>query len=377
MKLAPITTRKTIDAKRAIIPFDRPPIKALERGQYHTYKLRTTPADASSPVYELAVPFFDSGTPEEWIKFRRGLKAVLKGQNVTTGPPSFAVAKTLLKGDALTVFESSSTTHGAATTANFQTCLDDVAAHVFPDKAGQTQKRYLRRNLRKDASMTVKEWVARVMELNAYLTEFPAHNGTDITELDDAEIMDILEYGVPPTWRREFTVQGFDPADQGRKKFVEFCTRLESCEPAAEKSEAKKGPSKQSGKRKASTASKSADTSDAKFDCELHGRNHTHDTADCYELKRRAKKAKRDNEDKKVSYKDLNAFVNAKVADAFKKAKSKANNRNAAKDKKKELNAFAKFRNLQVDESSDEEQVKPEPTISVESSSDSEAEFDE
>eukprot|EP00957_Ditylum_brightwellii_P199110 15177550-Ditylum_brightwellii.AAC.1 len=46
------------------------------------------------------------------------------------------------------------------------------------------------------------------------------------------ELLDILEYGVSSSWCREFTVQGFDPADQGLSKFVEFCTRLESCEPS-------------------------------------------------------------------------------------------------------------------------------------------------
>eukprot|EP00957_Ditylum_brightwellii_P108211 8256409-Ditylum_brightwellii.AAC.1 len=30
--------------------------------------------------------------------------------------------------------------------------------------------------------------------------------------------MDILEYGVPLRWRREFNVQGFDPVDQGLEK---------------------------------------------------------------------------------------------------------------------------------------------------------------
>eukprot|EP00957_Ditylum_brightwellii_P180924 13783997-Ditylum_brightwellii.AAC.1 len=44
--------------------------------------------------------------------------------------------------------------------------------------------------------------------------------------------MDILEFGVPASWRREFTVQGFDPVDQGVQKFVEFCTRLELCIPS-------------------------------------------------------------------------------------------------------------------------------------------------
>eukprot|EP00957_Ditylum_brightwellii_P003630 274565-Ditylum_brightwellii.AAC.1 len=63
------------------------------------YKLRTTPADATSPTYKISIPFFDEGTPEEWIKFRHGLQTMLKGQNVTQGPPSYAVAKTLLKGN--------------------------------------------------------------------------------------------------------------------------------------------------------------------------------------------------------------------------------------------------------------------------------------
>eukprot|EP00957_Ditylum_brightwellii_P163712 12464043-Ditylum_brightwellii.AAC.1 len=58
-----------------------------------------------SPIYKLSVPFFENGTPKEWIKFWRGLQAVLKGQNVMKGFPSYTVAKMLLKGDALTVFK--------------------------------------------------------------------------------------------------------------------------------------------------------------------------------------------------------------------------------------------------------------------------------
>eukprot|EP00957_Ditylum_brightwellii_P160083 12186328-Ditylum_brightwellii.AAC.1 len=76
MKTAPIVTKSSNpDVKRAIILFQRPPPRNLEKGQYHTYKLLTTSADPTSPVYELAVTFFDEGTPEEWIKFRHGLSA--------------------------------------------------------------------------------------------------------------------------------------------------------------------------------------------------------------------------------------------------------------------------------------------------------------
>eukprot|EP00957_Ditylum_brightwellii_P070550 5360212-Ditylum_brightwellii.AAC.1 len=94
MKTAPSTKRTSNpDVKRAVIALTRPTMRTLERGQFHTYKLRTTPADTDSPTYELSIPFFDKGTPEEWIKFRHGLQTVLKGQNVMQGPASYAVAK--------------------------------------------------------------------------------------------------------------------------------------------------------------------------------------------------------------------------------------------------------------------------------------------
>eukprot|EP00957_Ditylum_brightwellii_P004936 376313-Ditylum_brightwellii.AAC.1 len=138
----------------------RPTPKPLERGQFHTYKLRTTPTDATSPLYELFVPFFKSGTLEEWIQFRRGLTVVLKDQNITQGPPSYAVAKTLFKGYTLTVFEQAEIARGTQTVPHFKLCLNGVAKHVFPEKAGQIQKRYMQRNIRYGKEHTVKEWVA-------------------------------------------------------------------------------------------------------------------------------------------------------------------------------------------------------------------------
>eukprot|EP00957_Ditylum_brightwellii_P161324 12283617-Ditylum_brightwellii.AAC.1 len=100
--MALINTQNNSNIKRAVITFQQPQTRQLKRGQYHTYKLSTTPADPTSPIYKLSVLPFDNGTPKEWIKFRCRLQAVLKGQNGTQGPPSYAVVKTLLKGNALT-----------------------------------------------------------------------------------------------------------------------------------------------------------------------------------------------------------------------------------------------------------------------------------
>eukprot|EP00957_Ditylum_brightwellii_P008634 655334-Ditylum_brightwellii.AAC.1 len=88
MRTAPTTKQQSNpDVKRAVIVFTRPTLRQLGYGQFHTYKLHTTPADANSPTYKLSIPFFDEGAPKEWIKVQCRLQAVLKGQNVMQGPP--------------------------------------------------------------------------------------------------------------------------------------------------------------------------------------------------------------------------------------------------------------------------------------------------
>eukprot|EP00957_Ditylum_brightwellii_P016810 1265975-Ditylum_brightwellii.AAC.1 len=130
-----------------------------------------------------------------------------------------------------------------------------MAKHIFLEKAGQAQKRYMQRNLCFGREITIKEWVPQVSELNRYLKDFPLHNGNIIQPLDDDKLLDILEYGVPASWCKEFTMQGFDPVDQGLQKIVEFCTCLELFEPSADKPKGKHKaddttPTKPTGERK-------------------------------------------------------------------------------------------------------------------------------
>eukprot|EP00957_Ditylum_brightwellii_P048370 3671308-Ditylum_brightwellii.AAC.1 len=76
MRMVPTTTRQSNPVmKRLVILFPRPAPRQLKRSQFHAYKLCTAPADVTSPIYKFSVPIFDGGTPEEWIKFQRGLAA--------------------------------------------------------------------------------------------------------------------------------------------------------------------------------------------------------------------------------------------------------------------------------------------------------------
>eukprot|EP00957_Ditylum_brightwellii_P181184 13801150-Ditylum_brightwellii.AAC.1 len=121
----------------------------------------------------------------------------------------------------------------------------------------------------------------------------------------------------------EFTVQGFDPMDQGLCKFVEFCTCLESCEPSeVEPKDEKPLKLKTAGKRKAKVlTTPTASPAGPKFYCKMHRPNRTHNTKDCFELNQCAKRAKVNLSRVKIdkaAYKDLNTFVSAKVTKALK-----------------------------------------------------------
>eukprot|EP00957_Ditylum_brightwellii_P189494 14423668-Ditylum_brightwellii.AAC.1 len=160
MRMAPTSSRlqSNPNVKQAMIKFMRPTPRQLKRDQFHTYNLHTTPADATTPTYKLSIPFFEEGTPQKWSKFWCRLQAVLKGQHITQGPPSYAVTKTLLKGNMLTVLKQAEITHRNQAVTNFELCLEDMAKRVFPEKSGQIQKRYMRRNICYSRGTTVKEW---------------------------------------------------------------------------------------------------------------------------------------------------------------------------------------------------------------------------
>eukprot|EP00957_Ditylum_brightwellii_P078372 5959550-Ditylum_brightwellii.AAC.1 len=66
----------------------------------------------------------------------------------------------------------------------------------------------------------------------------------------------------------------------------------------------------------------------------MHRPNRTNNTKDCFELKQRDKRVKADancGRANKVSYKDLNAFVNTKVTAALSKTKKNQKKKEAKK----------------------------------------------
>ena len=88
------------------IPFEKPTKKQLSEEQYHAHKLCSSPTNKDSPTYDLVVPYFGSGTCEEYLTLLKNFDKVKTGQNITSGTNEFALARHLLEGEALTVFKN-------------------------------------------------------------------------------------------------------------------------------------------------------------------------------------------------------------------------------------------------------------------------------
>ena len=154
---------------------------------------------------------------QESLRWKRNLERALAGQH--------NLARKLLDRDVLMVFNLKGTEVGNETIANYKTVMDAVTAHVFPTKALQTQIRFMRRFLRKSYDMKAREFVSRVCEINKLLTKF--HVADDESKLHRDELLDLMEFGMPSSWKKAMILQDFDSMNHTIAEFIGFCDRLE------------------------------------------------------------------------------------------------------------------------------------------------------
>ena len=81
-----------------VIPFEKEAPKYVSKEDRLTFKLRSTPSNMGSITYKLKTYAFDDGSPEEWLEHMKTYRKIIKGQNITSGEPAFAILKQLLKG---------------------------------------------------------------------------------------------------------------------------------------------------------------------------------------------------------------------------------------------------------------------------------------
>ena len=88
------------------IPLEKS-IRAYSKGECVSVEYHTNPAEATSNTYELTILIFKSGNSEEWLTWVKNVEHAAIGQNATTGPAKYALAKSLIEDRALQAFDNS------------------------------------------------------------------------------------------------------------------------------------------------------------------------------------------------------------------------------------------------------------------------------
>lgn len=274
------------------IPFVREEIKQASKVNAITLKLKVTPTNNDSSTYELTVPFFSDGTGQAALDVRANLLKIFTGQNITTGPDQCRIVRAILKGDALNAFNQKMTDLGSETTNNCATALKEVVTNALPKKALLKQKRAMRKHFRFQAGMTIKGYVARFIELNDLLAQFP-DNFSDEQKINNEELLDIMMSGLPKVYQDKLTMEGFDPYGDNVDiaTFRTICERVEETQGnnwqqhAPQPAKKPKHQQEHNNKRK-------------KY-CENHG-HCAHSTTECRDLPQEDKDKNKEN--KKARY---------------------------------------------------------------------------
>ena len=180
------------------------------------------------------------------------------------------------------------------------------------------QKAYMRYQLRL-GNLGIKAFVARLLELNNYLAYFPA--GDRSSMLPDDELIEIIDRAKPIEWHLAMLTANIDPSSMSLQEVVEYFERLEIMEKIRKQaglgtpSTSVPSNSKRNKKRDPKVAFQDSD----KKHC-LVCDTDTHNTADCFVLKKAKKlRGNKPSAPAKPSYEKLQEELNLLKAQVAKK----------------------------------------------------------
>ena len=283
-----------------------------------TFKLRVAPTQANSATYELTVPILDgSEGVRPAVIFRKVISTVFNGMNADNAAKKDGMVKRILKGNALQAYEGALRKHVLERWAQLkelakhtsadngedeaaqklamdavqkpdinedgvQKGIDAVVIYMCPYKALPRIKRWLRRKCRKEVGMTIREFYTHLQRVNSdELPQLPP-DFSESQSLGSDEIIDIILFAIPNSWKKELDRQGKDPDELGEVELIRLLEQYEASESYEPVPKKKTDSSKTKG-----ASTKKAKTTSTKKDkyCEKHGWNSTHKTSECKVLK--------------------------------------------------------------------------------------------
>ena len=319
------------------------------------FTLRSRPAEADSPSYKVQCRTLQGDeTVRQLVLWREQTQKVLHGLHLEEHADCLPIVESMLAGTPSVLFQSAieamkqkrmdariaaATTNIAKNAIRTQgvnhadnvhnddilLAINHMMERMMPRRVLARVKRFLRRDARKPTDMPVRKYFQNLLRLNWEVLENLPPYGND-QALSNEEIADILLYGTPKSWQKEMERQGFDPMEKTLNQVVGFMERMEATEEhgassttvKVAKTAKKKSPSGKPNKGK------------SEYYCSHHGKNFSHDSAQCFVLHPEKKQKSSSNKNKSWSRKaaenqnktksDLNAYVQAEIAKGIKKA---------------------------------------------------------
>ena len=376
-----------------VIPLENATTRTTTTDDSRTYVSMYLKARAGSgdngETYKKRFFLFDDGTPQEWVEVLEDLDELWRQNSVTNGADRAATVQMILRNDALNEFTTAlseetttlvatRTTTSPATVANVTKALGAVTMAVFPHRALETQKSWMQRGMKKPLTMTTRKLAAAVVRLNNLLPRFPG--GNEESKFSDKELVGLLEQAIPARWRAKFDLDGYIPTDHDRAKFVTACEAIERNEPTSTATKGTKTKAKKGGKSKnddKAAAEQSSGPTKKMYYCTEHGKNPTHNTAQCRVIQNRAKGGQNSNDkpnnsgasfSRRTFRKEVNAIALAKKASKRKVLDLYAAAIKAEREKLGRLKQKAKSKknaNKRADSSSDSYESDSDLSIEV------------
>jgi hypothetical protein len=200
-----------------------------------TMELKNQAGKLTAGSYKKHLALFDEGTPQQWIDTHKDILEVWT-QNSIDGPSDrMAIVTAVLRGESLTTFEATITdakavedADGKATALSnemVEAALAEVTTTIFPHRALESQKQWMRKNLKKPAELSVRSTAAALSRINSCLPFFPG--ATEASKFTLEEMVEVLECCLPYAWRQKFDMDGYIPTDGSRAQLIINCEAIE------------------------------------------------------------------------------------------------------------------------------------------------------
>jgi len=321
------------DPYTKLIRLERP-VQDPDADAPREFKLKRDPTAKGSATYMLKIPLLKDPTCEEFLLFMRSVREAWKGQALLDAKDRAEFFKQLLGDAERTTFSTALPADGNVTNDDLDRAILALKKSIFPQGAWCSQMHLMLKHsgMRKPAGWTVRQYAHRMQEINNYLPEFPPKlNDEPATKLDDYLILMSVYYGLPNSYIKNMTVQGFQLELETLSSLIEFCeSRLEPFDQPDKPSNSSSQKKESKSKRKKRDSDGDRDSHDnnkrgrGQQYCILHGKG-SHPTGDCETLKKMAEERKQAQKERRKPHspnknngrEDFNAIVQAAVTKAM------------------------------------------------------------